>query len=104
MPSETANTRTIPKLDNKLPGQENYAEWILSIEMFLTMYEIDEYTLRGDTGCTSIFLSSIQNWHCNKLFIWISMLPLHKQTKSSSFFVNLFVFSSTYRNLKGHET
>jgi hypothetical protein len=44
MPSDTANTRTIPKLDHKLSGQETMQNGYF-LEMFLTMYEIDEYTI-----------------------------------------------------------
>ena len=37
--------KSIPKLDNKLTGQLNYAGWILTIEQYLTMHDIgDEYT------------------------------------------------------------
>jgi hypothetical protein len=38
--------RSIPKLEHKLSGQHNYAAWILSIEMCLTMYDV------GKTGYT----------------------------------------------------
>jgi hypothetical protein len=38
MTSETP--RSIPKLDIKLKGQENFAEWALSVEMFLSMHTI----------------------------------------------------------------
>jgi hypothetical protein len=40
------NERSIPKLDHKLTGQNNYASWILSIEMCLTLYDV------GKTECT----------------------------------------------------
>jgi hypothetical protein len=38
--------RSIPKLEHKLSGQYNYAAWILSIEMCLTIHDI------GKTGYT----------------------------------------------------
>jgi hypothetical protein len=38
MTSETS--RSIPKLDIKLKGQENFAEWTLSVEMFRSMHMV----------------------------------------------------------------
>jgi hypothetical protein len=44
MRSETP--RSIPKLGIKLNGQENFAEWTLSLEMFLSMYTVGNgYTI-----------------------------------------------------------
>ena len=37
--------RSIPKLEPKLAGQYNYAEWISIIEMALTMHDIGEGTI-----------------------------------------------------------
>ena len=42
-PSET-KTLPIPKLEAKLAGQHNYAEWILSVEMSLGMIDIGTHT------------------------------------------------------------
>lgn len=36
----TGTVIQVPQIDHKLKGQENYAEWILSIEMGLSMYMI----------------------------------------------------------------
>ena len=36
----TGTVIQVPKIDHRLRGQENYAEWILSIEMVLSMYMI----------------------------------------------------------------
>jgi hypothetical protein len=38
MTSETP--RSIPKLDIKLKGQKNFAEWTLSVEMFLSIHTV----------------------------------------------------------------
>jgi hypothetical protein len=35
----------IPKLDIKLCGEKNFAKWILSIEIYLGMQDVDKYTI-----------------------------------------------------------
>jgi len=37
--------RSIPKIEPKLVGQNNYAQWILSIEQTLSSYEHEEETI-----------------------------------------------------------
>ena len=47
--------KSIPKLDNRLSGQLNYAGWILTIEQYLSMHDIDDEYTYWDLvigGCT----------------------------------------------------
>ena len=50
------SARSIPKIEPRLAGQHNYAEWVSSVEMALTMYDIGSHTIWDIvTGtCTSI--------------------------------------------------
>jgi hypothetical protein len=45
MSTSNKKHETIPKLDIKLRGEENFAEWILLIEMYLGMQDVDKYTI-----------------------------------------------------------
>ena len=45
IPPKMLKERSIPKLEPKLAGQHNYAEWISMIEMALTMHDIGEGTI-----------------------------------------------------------
>jgi len=39
------SARSIPKIEPRLTGQHNYAEWVSSVEMALTMYDIGSHTI-----------------------------------------------------------
>jgi len=44
-PPKMSKERSIPKIEPKLVGQKNYAQWILSIEQTLSSYEHEEETI-----------------------------------------------------------
>jgi len=44
-PPKISKERSIPKIEPKLGGQHNYAQWVLSIEQTLSSYEHEDETI-----------------------------------------------------------